>query len=97
MKLPKRITHKPQTTPQKENEMSKKKEPTKASLPNYFEVNTWMVHDACSTMDEAMAMIGIIARSSDRITQQALFGVLTVLVDSQRTLGEYLEGPENDE
>jgi hypothetical protein len=48
-------------------------------------------------MDEAMAMIGIIARSSDRVTQQALFGVLTVLVDSQRTLGEYLEGPENDE
>jgi hypothetical protein len=70
--------------------MSKKKE----TLPNYFEVNTWMVHDACNTMDEAMAMIGIIARSSDHVTQQALFGVLTVLVDSQRTLGEYLEKPE---
>jgi len=77
--------------------MSKKKEPTKASLPNYFEVNTWMVHDACSTMDEAMAMIGIIARSSDQSTQKALFGVLTVLVDSQKTLYEYMEGPENDE
>jgi hypothetical protein len=77
--------------------MSKKKDPAKAAPLNYYEVNTWMVHDACSTMDEAMAMIGIIARSSDRVTQQALFGVLTVLVDSQRTLGEYLEGPENDE
>ena len=77
--------------------MSKKKEPTKASLPNYYEVNTWMVLDACSTMDEAMAMIGIIARSSDQSTQKALFGVLTVLVDSQKTLYEYMEGPENDE
>jgi hypothetical protein len=63
---------------------------------NYYEVNTWMVHDACNTMDEAMALIGIIARSSDHVTQQALFGVLTVLVDSQRTLNEYMEGPEND-
>ena len=78
--------------------MSKKKETlSKEALPNYFEVNTWMVHDACNTMDEAMAMIGIIARSSDYFTQRALHGVLTVLVDSQRTLGEYLEGPENDE
>jgi len=75
--------------------MSKKKETqSKEALPNYFEVNTWMVHDACNTIDEAMAMIGIIARSSDHVTQQALFGVLTVLVDSQRTLGEYLEKPE---
>jgi hypothetical protein len=75
--------------------MSKKKEILSKEAPlNYFEVNTWMVHDACNTMDEAMAMIGIIARSSDHVTQQALFGVLTVLVDSQRTLGEYLEKPE---
>lgn len=76
--------------------MSKKKDPLKAAPLNYYEVNTWMVHDACNTMDEAMALIGIIARSSDQPTQKALFGVLTVLVDSQKTLYEYMEGPEND-
>jgi hypothetical protein len=76
--------------------MSKKKDPLKAAPLNYYEVNTWMVHDACNTMDEAMALIGIIARSSDQSTQKALFGVLTVLVDSQKTLYEYMEGPEND-
>ena len=61
---------------------------------NYFEVNTWMVHDARNTMDEAMAMIGIIARSSDHVTQQALFGVLTVLVNAEMTLNEYLDKPD---
>ena len=73
--------------------MSKKKQDAPV-LPNYFEVNTWLVEDAINTMDEAMALIGIIARSSDHVTQQALFGVLTVLVDSQRTLNEYLEKPD---
>ena len=53
-----------------------------------------MVHDARNTMDEAMAMIGIIARSSDHVTQQALFGVLTVLVNAEMTLNEYLEKPD---
>lgn len=76
--------------------MSKKKQDAPV-LPNYFEVNTWLVEDAISTMDEAMALIGIIARSSDHSTQQALFGVLTVLVDSQRTLNEYLEKPDGIE
>ena len=76
--------------------MSKKKQDAPV-LPNYFEVNTWLVEDAISTMDEAMALIGIIARSSDHVTQQALFGVLTVLVDSQRTLNEYLEKPDGIE
>jgi len=76
--------------------MAKKQEKqAKQDLPNYFEVNTWMVHDACNTIDEAMAMIGIIARSSDHVTQQALFGVLTVLVNAEMTLNEYMEGPEN--
>ena len=78
--------------------MAKKQEKqAKQDLPNYFEVNTWMVHDACSTMDEAMAMIGIIARSSDHVTQQALFGVLTVLVNAEMTLNEYLEKPDGIE
>ena len=76
--------------------MSKKKQDAPV-LPNYFEVNTWLVEAAINTMDEAMAMIGIIARSSDHVTQQALFGVLTVLVDSQRTLNEYLEKPDGIE
>jgi hypothetical protein len=76
--------------------MAKKQEKqAKQDLPNYFEVNTWMVHDACNTIDEAMAMIGIIARSSDHVTQQALYGVLTVLVNAEMTLNEYMEGPEN--
>jgi len=73
--------------------MSKKKH----DLPNYFEVNTWLVHEARSTMGEAMAMIGIIARSSDHVTQQALFGVLTVLVDAEMALDEYLEKPDGIE
>jgi len=73
--------------------MSKKKH----DLPNYFEVNTWLVHEARNTMGEAMALIGIIARSSDHVTQQALFGVLTVLVDAERTLDEYLEKPDGIE
>ena len=78
--------------------MAKKQEKqAKQDLPNYFEVYTWMVHDACSTMDEAMAMIGIIARSSDHVTQQALFGVLTVLVNAEMTLNEYLEKPDGIE
>ena len=76
--------------------MSKKKQDAPV-LSNYFEVNTWLVEDAINTMDEAMAMIGIIARASDHVTQQALFGVLTVLVDSQRTLNEYLEKPDGIE
>ena len=76
--------------------MSKKKQDAPV-LPNYFEVNTWLVEDAINTMDEAMALIGIIARSSDHVMQQALFGVLTVLVDSQRTLNEYLEKPDGIE
>ena len=71
------------------------KKQAKQDLPNYFEANTWMVHDACNTMHEAMAMIGIIARSSDHSVQQALFGVLTVLVNAEMTLNEYMEGPEN--
>lgn len=78
--------------------MAKKQEKqAKQDLPNYFEVNTWMVHDARNTMDEAMAMIGIIARSSDHVTQQALFGVLTVLVNAEMTLNEYLEKPDGIE
>ena len=78
--------------------MAKKQEKqAKQDLPNYFEVNTWMVHDARNTMDEAMAMIGIIARSSDDVTQQALFGVLTVLVNAEMTLNEYLEKPDGIE
>jgi hypothetical protein len=69
--------------------MAKKEKPL-----NYYEVNTWMVHEACNTMEEAMSLIVLIARSSDHVTQQALHGVLTVLVDSQRTLNEYMEGPD---
>jgi hypothetical protein len=72
--------------------MAKKEKPL-----NYFEVNTWMVEDAISTMDEAMALIALIARGADRVTQQALYGVLTVLIDSQRTLNEYLEKPDGIE
>ena len=77
--------------------MSKKKHDIPHDLPNYFEVNTWLVHEARKTMGEAMAMIGIIARSSDYSTQQALFGVLTVLVDAEMTLDEYLEKPDGIE
>lgn len=72
--------------------MAKKEKPL-----NYFEVNTWMVEDAINTQDEAMALIGLIARGADRVTQQALYGVLTVLIDSQRTLNEYLEKPDGIE
>lgn len=76
--------------------MSKKKQDAPV-LPNYFEVNTCLVHEARKTMLEAMALISIIARSSDHVTQQALFGVLTVLVDAERTLDEYLEEPDGIE
>lgn len=69
--------------------MAKKDKPL-----NYFEVNTWMVDDAINTMGEAMALLGLIARGEDDLTQRALHGVLTVLVDSQRTLNEYLDKPE---
>ena len=73
--------------------MSKKKE----ALPNYFEVNTWMVLDALNTMDEATSILALIARSSDRPTQQALYGVITVLVNAEMTLNEYLEKPNGIE
>jgi hypothetical protein len=72
--------------------MAKKEKPL-----NYFEVNTWMVEDAISTMDEAMALIALIARARTFVTQKALYGVLTVLIDSQRTLNEYLEKPDGIE
>lgn len=73
--------------------MSKKKE-----VPlNYFEVNTWMVHDALNTMDEATSILALIAKSSDRLTQQALHGVITVLISAELTLGEYLEKPDGIE
>ena len=70
------------------------KKQAKQDLPNYFEVNTWMVLDACNTMNEAMAMIGLIAKGSDLLTQRALHGVVTVLIESQRTLNEYMEKPD---
>ena len=73
--------------------MSKKKE----ALPNYFEVNTWMVLDALNTMDEATSILALIAKSSDRLTQQALYGVITVLVNAEMTLNEYLEKPDGIE
>ena len=73
--------------------MSKKKE----ALPNYFEVNTWMVLDALNTMDEAASILALIAKSSDRLTQQALYGVITVLVNAEMTLNEYLEKPNGIE
>jgi hypothetical protein len=69
--------------------MAKKEKPL-----NYFEVNTWMVEDAISTMDEAMALIGLIARDEDPFRQKSLYGVLTVLIVSKRTLNEYLEKPD---
>ena len=72
--------------------MAKKEKPL-----NYFEVNTWMVEDAISTMDEAMALIGLIARDEDFFRQKPLYGVLTVLIDSKRTLNEYLEKPDGIE
>ena len=67
--------------------MSKKKE----ALPNYFEVN------ALNTMDEATSILALIAKSSDRLTQQALYGVITVLVNAEMTLNEYLEKPDGIE
>jgi len=70
--------------------MSKKKE---VSL-NYFEANTWMVHDALNTMNEATSILALIARSADRSMQQALYGVITVLINSELTLNEYLDKPE---
>jgi len=70
------------------------KKQAKQDLPNYFEANTWLAHDARNTMNEAMAMIGIIARSSDHSVQKALFGVLTVLVNAEMTLNEYLDKPD---
>jgi hypothetical protein len=72
--------------------MAKKEKPL-----NYFEVNTWMVEDAISTMDEAMALIGLIARDEDLFRQKSLYGVLTVLIVSKRTLNEYLERPDGIE
>jgi len=70
--------------------MSKKKE-----VPlNYFEVNTWMVDDALNTMNEATSILALIARSSDRSMQQALYGVITVLINAELTLNEYLDKPE---
>jgi hypothetical protein len=69
----------------------------KQDLPNYFEVNTWMVLDALNTMDEATSILALIAKSSDRLTQQALYGVITVLVNAEMTLNEYLEKPDGIE
>jgi hypothetical protein len=69
----------------------------KEKLLNYFEVNTWMVEDAINTQDEAMALIALIARGADTLTQKSLYGVLTVLIDSQRTLNEYLAKPDGIE
>jgi len=74
----------------KENEMSKKKE----ELPNYFEANTWVVLDALKTMNEATSILALIAKSADRSMQQALHGVITVLISAELTLGEYLDKPE---
>jgi hypothetical protein len=70
------------------------KKQAKQDLPNYFEVNTWMVLDACNTMDEATSILALIAKSSDRLTQQALYGVITVLVNAEMTLNEYLDKPD---
>lgn len=72
--------------------MAKKQE--KQALPNYFEVNTWMVHDAINTMDEATSLLALIAKSSDRLTQQALYGVITVLIQAESTLNDYLDKPD---
>ena len=70
--------------------MSKKKE-----VPlNYFEVNTWMVHDALNTINEAASILALIAKSADRSMQQALYGVIPVLINSELPLGEYLDKPE---
>jgi hypothetical protein len=78
--------------------MAKKQEKqAKQDLPNYFEVNTWMVLDALNTMDEATSILALIAKSSDRLTQQALYGVITVLVNAEMTLNEYLEKPDGIE
>jgi hypothetical protein len=41
-----------------------------------------------------MALIGLIARSEDPFMQKSLYGVLTVLIESKRTLNEYLEKPD---
>ena len=76
--------------------MSKKKQDVPV-LPNYFEVNTWLVEDAINTMDEATSLLALIAKSSDRLTQQALYGVITVLVNAEMTLNEYLEKPDGIE
>jgi len=74
--------------------MSKKQEKqAKQDLPNYFEANTWMVHDALNTMDEATSILALIAKSSDRPMQQALYGVITVLIQAEMTLNEYLDKP----
>jgi hypothetical protein len=78
--------------------MAKKQEKqAKQDLPNYFEVNTWMVLDALNTMDEATSILALIAKSSDHVTQQALYGVITVLVNAEMTLNEYLEKPDGIE
>lgn len=70
--------------------MSKKKE-----VPlNYFEVNTWMVDDALNTINEATSILALIAKSADRSMQQALYGVITVLINSELTLSEYLDKPD---
>jgi hypothetical protein len=73
------------------------KKQAKQDLPNYFEVNTWMVLDARNTMDEATSILALIAKSSDRLTQQALYGVITVLVNAEMTLNEYLDKPDGIE
>jgi len=67
------------------------------NLPNYFEANTWLVHDALNTMDEATSILALIAKSSDRPMQQALFGVITVLIQAEMTLNEYLDKPDGIE
>ena len=72
--------------------MAKKQE--KQVLPNYFEANTWMVGDALNTMDEATSILALIARSSEHSTKQALFGVITVLIQAEGSLNEYLDKPE---
>lgn len=69
--------------------MTKKEKPL-----NYFEVNTWMVHDALNTVNEATALLSLIARSSDTLTQQALHGVITVLINAETTLNDYMDKPD---
>ena len=53
-----------------------------------------MVDDALNTMNEATSILALIAKSADRSMKQALYGVITVLISAELTLGEYLDKPE---